>query len=160
MKKIGTIEGCAIYHGHDAEGREVIRFKAKMAICCDGMPKNVYQDPYWQKGTAYYNNGKYLNADKVPYVVVPPLIVSAVDPVVLGSECDVHNSLNEMSSDAICGEIGPEDKLGEGSCELARRVGLNPNPNYGGTEDKVITYIIYVGIPAVVDGVAYKLQPS
>jgi hypothetical protein len=65
-----------------------------------------------------------------------------------------------MSSDAICGEIGPEDKLGEASCELARRVGLNPNPNYGGTEDKVITYIIYVGIPAVVDGVAYKLQPS
>jgi hypothetical protein len=160
MKKIGTIEGCAIYYGEDAQFRKVIQFKAKMAICCDGMPKNVYGDPCWQRGTAYYNNGKYLNADKVPYIVVPPFIIESIDEIVLGSESQVFNTQNKDCTDAICGEVGPPDKLGEASCECARRIGLNPNPNYGGTDEKIIVYTIFVGEPAVVDGVKYKLQPS
>jgi hypothetical protein len=68
--------------------------------------------------------------------------------------------MNKIATDAICGEVGPDDKLGEGSCALAKAVGLNPNPNYGGTDDHIILYTIYVGEPAVVDGVKYKLQPS
>src|SRR4030095_16488399 len=114
MKKIGTIEGCPIYHGKDSKGREIIQFKAKMAICCDGMPKNTYGDPYWQSQTAYRGP---LNADKVPYIVVPPFIISAVDPVVLGSESQIENLENKDVSDAICGEVGPEAKLGDASCE-------------------------------------------
>lgn len=157
MKTIGTIEGCPIKHGFDKKGREVVQFVAKMAICCDGMPKNVYGDPYWQSQTAYVGP---LNADKVPYVVIPPFVIQAVDPVVLGSECEVENLKNKMVTDAICGEVGPETKLGEASCECARRVGLNPNPNYGGTEGKTIKYTIFVGEAAVVDGKKYKLQPS
>jgi hypothetical protein len=160
MKKIGTIEGCAIYHGHDKQGREIIRYKAKMAICCDGMKKNAYGDPCWQPKTAYQNGGKYLNPVTVRYIVVPPFIISAVDPVVLGSEAAVENTQNKTITDAITGEVGPDDKLGEASCACAQAVGLNPNPNYGGTEEHIIVYTIYVGEPAVVDGVKYTLQPS
>ena len=158
MKKIGQIEGCDIHHGINADGKEVIEFTAKFHVCCDGMPKNIYGDPCYQRGTAYYNGGKYLNADKVPYVVIPPFIRSAIETKVMGSECEVVNLENHMVSDAICGEIGPKDKLGEGSCELARRVGLNPNPNHGGTSKKIIKYVIFVGEAAVVDGIKYKLQ--
>jgi hypothetical protein len=160
MEKIGNIEGCDIYHGHDAKGREIVQYRAKMAVCCDGMKKNAYGDPCWQPKTAYQNGGKYLNPLKVRYVVVPPFIISCCDPVVLGSECDVQNVKNEMATDAICGEVGPDDKLGEGSCYLAQCVGLNPSPNHGGTDEHIIIYTIYVGEPAVVDGVKYKLQPS
>jgi hypothetical protein len=159
MKVLGEIEGCKIYYG-SKDGREIVQFKAKMAICCDGMPKNVYKDPYWQPETAYYNNGKFLNPVTVPYVVVPPFIIQSVDPVVLGSESEVENLKNKMVTDAICGEVGPDDKLGEASMNCARRVGLNPNPNYGGTDEKIIRYTIYIGEPAVVDGVKYKLQAS
>ena len=160
MKKIGQIEGVPIYHGHDEQGREIIRFIAKAAICCDGMPKNIYGDPHYQRGTAYYNNGKYLNADKVPYIVVPPFIVSAVDGVIMGTEAQAENTLNHMITDAITGEKGPPDKLGEMSCECARRVGLNPNPNHGGTTEKIIRYTIFIDEAAIVDGIKYKLQPS
>jgi hypothetical protein len=160
LTRIETIEGCAIYHGYDEKDREIIRYKAKFAVCCDGMKKNVYGDPCWQPQTAYQNGGKYLDPVKVRYVVVPPFIISAVDPVVLGSECDVYNTQNKMRTDAICGEVGPEEKLGEGSCKLAHDVGLNPSPNHGGTDEHIIVYTIYVGEPAVVDGHVYKLQPS
>jgi hypothetical protein len=124
------------------------------------MPRNTYGDPHWQRGTAYYNSGKYLNADRIPYVVIPPLVRSAIEATVIGSECEVENLENKMVTDAVCGEIGPKDKLGEGSCELARRVGLNPSPLFGGTQKRIIKYTIYVGINAVVDGMAYKLQRS
>ena len=160
MKKIGTIEKCDIWHGNDKNGREIIQYVAKMAICADGIPRNTYGDPHWQSKTAYRHGGKYLNADKVPYVVVPPSIIAAVEQVVLGSECEVENLSNKMVSDAICGEVGPQNKLGEGSMELARRLGLNPNPRHGGTEDHIIRYTIFVGESAVVDGTKYKLQSS
>jgi len=160
MKLIGKLENCAIYHGLNKAGKEVVQYIAKFAICADGMPKNVYGDPHWQSKTAYRHGGKYLNADKVPYVVVPPSIIAAVEQVVLGSECEVENLSNKMVSDAICGEVGPQNKLGEGSMELARRLGLNPNPLHGGTEDHIIRYTIFVGESAVVDGTKYKLQSS
>ena len=160
MKKIGTIEKCDIWHGNDKNGREIIQYVAKMAICADGIPRNTYGDPHWQSKTAYRHGGKYLNADKVPYVVVPPSIIAAVEQVVLGSECEVENLSNKTVTDAICGEVGPQNKLGEGSMELARRLGLNPNPLHGGTDDHIIRYTIFVGESAVVDGTKYKLQSS
>ena len=160
MTKIGEIEGCAIYHGHDKQNREIIQFKAKMAICCDGLKKNLYNDPCWQPQTAYYNGGKFLNPVKVRYVVVPPFIINAVEPIVLGSESSVFNTINNIETDAVCGDVGPDDKLGEASCACAQAVGLNPNPNYGGTDSHIIVYTIYVGEPALVDGIRYKLQPS
>lgn len=159
MKKIGTIEGCAIYHG-EKDGREIVTFTAKFAICTDGMPKNLYGDKHWQRGTAYYNNGKFLNADKVPYIVVPPFIIKAVDGCIMGTEASAYNTLNGNESDAITGEKGPEDKLGEGSIELARRLAINPHPNHGGTKNKVVVYTIFVDEAAIVDGIKYKLQRS
>jgi hypothetical protein len=160
MKKIGMIEGCPIYHGKDEKDREVVSFKAKMAVCCDGMRTNVYGDECWQPETAYQNGGKYLNAVKVRYVVVPPFIISAVAAIVLGSECEVYNTETKIRTDAIVGDVGPKNELGEGSCALAHAVGLSSNPNHGGTDKKIITYTIYVGQAAVVDGVKYKLQKS
>jgi hypothetical protein len=161
IKHIGTLEGCSIISTtNNAEGVLRVEFTAKMAVCCDGMPVNTYDDKYWQKGTAYYNNGKYLNADKVPYIVVPPLIIENVDPIVLGCMGLAINLTKGYVASAIVGEVGPGSKIGEGSCELCRRIGLDPNPNHGGTLAHIIHYILWPGIPAVIDGVTYQLQPS
>ena len=156
---IGTLEGCAIYA---VEKFAVLRVEwvANMTVCCDGMPENEYEDPCYQRETAYYNNGKFLNADKVPYIVVPPLIIEGVVPVVLGCQGLIVNLKNGMATPAICGEVGPDEKLGEASCEAAERVGLDRSPNNGGTDENCILYAIWPGIPAHVDGVTYKLQPS
>jgi hypothetical protein len=158
-QQIGTLEGCPIY-ALEKYGAVRIEWVAKMAVCCDGSPTNPDEDPHWAKGTAYYNGGKYLDPYNVPYIVVPPLIIEAVDPVVMGCQGTIVNLKNGLSTPAITGEIGPDDKLGEASCEAAGRVGLSASPINGGTDEKIILYAIWVGVAAIVDGVTYKLQPS
>lgn len=156
---IGTLEGCPIY-AVEKFGVLRVEWVAKMAVCCDGMPDNTYDDEYYQRGTAYYNNGKYLDADVVSYLVVPPLIIEGVTPVVMGCQGCIVNLKSGLSTPAICGEIGPDDKIGEASCEASERVGFSRNPNNGGTDEHIVLYAIWPGTAAVVDGITYKLQPS
>jgi Fungal chitosanase of glycosyl hydrolase group 75 len=156
---IGTLEGCPIY-AVSKFGVLRIEFVAKLAVCCDGSPTNPDEDKHWQAQTAYYNNGKYLDPYNVPYIVVPPLIIEGVDPVVLGCQGCIVNLKNGLSTPGICGEVGPDDKLGEASCEAAGRLGLSSSPNNGGTDEHIILYAIWPGQSAFVDGIQYKLQPS
>lgn len=156
---IGQLEGCPIY-AVEKFGVLRIEWVAKMAVCCDGSPTNPDNDPHWQKGTAYWNNGKFIDPYNVPYIVVPPLIIEGVDPVVLGCQGVIVNLKNGQSTPAGCFEIGPDDKLGEASCEAAGRVGLSSSPINGGTDEQIILYAIWPGIAAVIDGTTYKLQPS
>jgi hypothetical protein len=156
---IGTIEGCAIY-AVEKFGVLRVEWVAKMAVCCDGMPENTYDDPHWQAGTAYWNGGKFVNADLVPYIVVPPMIIESVVPVVKGCQGVIVNLKNGLSTPAGMFEVGPDDKLGEASCEGAGRVGLSRSPINGGTDEHTILYAIWPGIAAIVDNIHYKLQPS
>jgi hypothetical protein len=156
---IGTLEGCPIY-AVEKFGVLRVEWVAKLAVCCDGMADNTYNDPYYQRGTAYYNGGKYVDADVVPYIVVPPLIIEGVEPVVKGCQGCIVNLKNGLSTPAGVFEVGPDDKIGEASCEAAERVGLDRNPNHGGTDEKIILYAIWPGVAALVDGITYKLQPS
>lgn len=156
---IGTLEGCPIY-AVEKFGVLRIEWVAKMAVCCDGSPTNPEADKHWQAQTAYYNSGKFLNPYEVPYIVVPPMIIEGVAPVVLGCQGVIVNLKNGLSTPAICGEVGPDDKLGEASCEAAGRLGLSASPNSGGTDEHIILYAIWPGMAATVDGVEYKLQKS
>jgi hypothetical protein len=156
---VKTLEGCGIYKSYDY-GVCRVAWIAKMHVCCDGSGGNPYDDPYYQPQTAYYNEGKYLNPYKVPYIVVPPLIVSCVEAVVMGCMGFCCNFETGLTAQAITGDKGPSDEIGEASCAAVERVGLDPNPNHGGTEEKIIFYCIWPGIPAVVDGITYDLQSS
>jgi hypothetical protein len=157
--QIGTLEGCPIY-AVSKFGVLRIEWVAKMAVCNDGTKNNPEKDPHHQDQTAYWNGGKCLDPYEVPYIVVPPMIIEAVDPVVLGSQGIIANLKNGLSTPAICGEIGPDDKIGEASCEGARRLGLNPSPISGGTDEICIFYAVFPGQAALVDSIQYKLQPS
>jgi hypothetical protein len=156
---IGTLEGCGIFA---LTKYEVLRVEwlAKLAVCNDGSGGNPDNDPCHQAQTAYWNNGNFLNPYEVPYIVVPPLIIESVEPVVLGCQGLLINVKNGLSTPAICGEVGPDEKIGEASVEACRRIGLNPSPNSGGTDLHEIAYAIWPGIPAIVDGITYKLQAS
>jgi hypothetical protein len=152
---LGTLEGVPIYCVKDR-----VEWKANMTVCCDGSGGNPDNDPYFQSQTAYYNKGKYLNPYKVPYIVVPPLIINGVDPVVLGCQGEILNTKNGKSTLAVVGDVGPSSKIGEASVEAAKRVGLSGDPNMGGTDQNIIQYYIWPGKEAVVDGITYKLQAS
>jgi hypothetical protein len=156
---IGQLEGCKITEIHEF-GVIRIEWTANMTIDCDGMPVNTYNDPYWQSETSLKYHGQSINADKVPYIVVPPMIVKGTRPIVMGCQATVVNYRNGLCTPAVVADGGPSTKIGEASCECAGRVGLERNPNYGGTMEDIILYICWPGIPAKVDGVTYKLQAS
>lgn len=124
----------------------------------DGSGPNLHHDPFFQPDTTLHHNGQALNAEKVAFGVVPPDIINAVPGIVMGCKMTVEYRGHE--EDAVVGDQGPRSKLGEGSAELARRLGINDNPNNGGVDLPRCVYRIWPGVPAVVDGVTYQLQPA
>ena len=121
---------------------------------------NRHHDKYWQAETSLSHNRKPIDAESVPYIVVPPAIIQSVKPIVLGCLGLLRNIKTGQTTWAVVADIGPKTKLGELSCEAARRLGLSGNPNTGGTDQKIIKYTIWPGRPAMVNGVQYDLQPS
>lgn len=151
-KILKRIQGVDIYLCPDG----VIRFIGDFCIDSDGGP-NVDHDPCWQPDTTLHHNGRPINAQTVPYVVIPQGILDKVGPIGLGCQC--FATYRNKKVGAVLADLGPFTKQGEGSPELARRLGINPNSRTGGLEEEVVLYEIFIGVPAIVDGVAYKLQP-
>lgn len=149
------IGGVPIFTGYD--GHYVV-FISNLDVCNDGSgPK--HGDPHYQSQTAYYNGGKYLNADKDKYIVIPPQIRSGVPPAVMGCQARMTNLKTGRWSAAICGEIGPKDKTGEAAYCIAKELQPKITHNTGDTSC-IYLYELWPGIPAVVDGKHYKLEPT
>lgn len=158
MKRIlATIQGQDIHH-EISNGYETVEFTGDMDIDCDGTGGNPFHDPCFQPDTRYHFQGKALHAEKVPYMVVPPIVIKGTVGIVLGALCEV--TYRGKTALAVVGDSGPTRKVGEGSPRLAELLGINPNPNHGGTDDFAVHYKIHVGVPAVIDGVHYTLQPA
>lgn len=158
---IATIQGAEISRFTDeANGSEVVDFVADMDVDCDGTGGNPHHDPFFQPDTRLHHDGHALRAEAVPYVVVPPVVLQRTKGIVLGSLCECTNTKNGKVAQAVVGDSGPSRKIGEGSPRLCELLGLDPDPNHGGTSDFIIHYRIFVGKPAVIDGVTYELQPA
>jgi hypothetical protein len=116
-------------------------FTAGMAIDTDGSG-NHHGDQTAQNQTSLsYSNGQGLNADTTPYFVLPPEVMAAhhIKPGDLGLV-----SYHGKTVAAIFGDVGPSGKLGEGSTLLAKELGINSNPNSGGTGGGV-HYQVFAG---------------
>ena len=152
MRIIATIEGEPITEQDDLS----VTWRAKAAIDSDGTGPH-HGDKTAQDETTYKPD---LNADVDRYVVVPPAIRNGVKDVVIGCLAHVTNTRNGKHTAAVVGDVGPHKKLGEISCACASAIGLNPSPVSGGVDEHVIEYVIWPGIPAIVNSVNYKLQPA
>jgi hypothetical protein len=150
-----TIGKVKIYS--NAEG-SYICFKSDLDICNDGSGP-AHGDPHHQSETAYYNNGKFLNADKDKYIVVPPQVRSMVAPTVMGCQGRLTNTKTKVTHAAVTGEIGPDDITGEAAYCLAKKV--NPAVKHNsGDKSLIYFYELWPGVPATVDGKQYKLEPA
>jgi hypothetical protein len=155
-----TIDGVNIYVNDD---KSYVCFMSDLDICNDGSGPS-HGDPTYQSQTAYYNGGKFLNADKDKYIVIPPQIRKMVPGVVMGCQARLtdklsDDTLNPITSPAVTGEIGPDDKTGEAAYCLAKQI----NPKVGhnsGDKSRHYLYELWPGVPAVVDGKTYKLEPA
>lgn len=126
---------------------------------CDGSGQNPDHDPFFQPDTTLHHEGKAINPYVVPGMVVPLWLPRAVKGIVYGCLARVTHLVTMKSELAVVHDGGPRKKVGEGTPMLARRLGINPNPNIGGEDDPVILFECWPGVPAIVDGVAYQLQP-
>lgn len=99
-----------------------------------------------------------VDAEFFPYVVVPPIVRTGTRNKVLGSHGIAVNHRNGLSSDFVVADIGPAKKDGEGSPALCRAVGVNDDPLCGGLDTPDISYTIFVGVPAIINGFQFALQ--
>ena len=155
MRILANIEGENINLLDDGS----ITWTSKAAIDGDGSGTETPGDTF-QADTSLHQNGEPLNSQVDRYIVVPPVIVWAVEGVVMGCQAFVTNTKNGRSSEAVVGDIGPHRKLGEISSALAVALGIDPSPTTGGYEDHVVHYSIIPGRYAVVEGKQYSLQAS
>ncbi|MFH8515589.1 glycoside hydrolase family 75 protein [Streptomyces gelaticus] len=122
-------------------------WKADMDIDCDGeitAACNEDTDPWFQNGTAFTTSaGKPLNAEKLPYVVVPSTssIWNYADAGIKGGGV-VAVIYNNKVEYAVVGDTGPNKIIGEASYATAKALGIDPDPETGGAESGV-TYILF-----------------
>jgi len=149
------IGGVPIFSGYDGG---YVCFISNLDVCNDGCGPD-HDDPSYQSQTAYYNGGKFLNADVDKYIVVPPQIRAMVPLKVMGCQGRMTNLSTGKWSQAVTGEIGPDDKTGEAAYCLAKE--LNPKITHNTGDSKLIyLYELWPGTPALVGSKTYKLEPA
>lgn len=80
--------------------------------------------------------------------------------MVLGCKATVEDTkTGKILKAAEVLEFGPRAKLGEASIACAEFLGVPSSPKHGGTSEKRFIYTFFPGIPAVIKGVTYQLQP-
>lgn len=120
-----------------------VYFRAGMAIDADGSPRATQIDPTGQSRTSLrYKGGASVNAEQTNYFVLP-LERYQQYGVRLGDIAAVR--YGDQVRFAVFADVGPRQKLGEGSMALAASLGVNPNPRTGGTHKPVVEYIVFPG---------------
>lgn len=125
-------------------------------VICDekGMPV-VFAGGVIASKTSYRFPGRdprdpaaYVDSETVPYIVVPPIVRTDTKGKVLGCKCCVTHKATGRAVLGVVADIGPRNKVGEVSIEMARRLGLPHSPRIGGTSAPVILYELWPGVPA------------
>jgi hypothetical protein len=155
LEELITIDdGVVIYTTPDGK---YICFVSNLDVCTDGTGEH-YDDQSPQNETAYYNGGKFLNADKDHYIVIPPQVRAMVAPIVMGCQARLTRLDNMVGHAAVTGEIGPDEKTGEAAICLAQFVNPDVSANAGDSR-KIYFYELWPGKPAKVGTKTYKLEP-
>ncbi|HEY9676834.1 MAG TPA: glycoside hydrolase family 75 protein [Drouetiella sp.] len=119
-----------------------VYLRSGMTVDADGSPRARQIDPDGQANTSMrYANNKSLNAEVVPYMVLPAGKYQQ-HGIKLGDMVLVRNTDTGKMAVAVFGDVGPGRKSGEGSMALAAEIGLNPSPTRGGTTRPTIEYLV------------------
>jgi hypothetical protein len=114
-----------------------------------------YQRPEFPKN----NPRRYLDSEKIPFIVVEDYIRRRAKGIVLGCRARVTNLRNGQSVDCVVGDMGPLKKIGELSIACAAAIGIPSNPRNGGTDDAILRYELWPDVPARIGNEAYNLIP-
>lgn len=105
---------------------------------------------YYVSATALADHSKavndparYVDASKIPFIVLPGGMARQIGARP-GDFAVVFNERNGKSSFAIYGDVGPADRIGEGSVALAENLGIHSDARNGGAHRGVI-YLVFPG---------------
>jgi hypothetical protein len=145
------MDAAALRAGHPVgklvKTEDGLYMRAKFDVDADGHPNVKKIDPkHGNPNTTlrYAEGNGSVNADAVPYVVLPKGQFKE-HGVKVGDLAIVRNKENGALTVAVFGDVGPRHKRGEGSMALARELGLNPSPTHGGTQSRNIEYLAIPG---------------
>jgi len=122
----------------------------------DPMPgAYVSATSYKHRGFSRFDPRAYVDANAVPYFVVPSHWRALIGPVVLGCRGEIYDTETGTVLPAGVLDFGPKNHLGEASIACARFFGVNPSPKNGGTDKARFVYTLWPGeaFPG------YELQP-
>ena len=86
---------------------------------------------------------RYVDASKIPFVVLPGGMARQLGARP-GDFALAFNQRNGKSSFAIFGDLGPSDRIGEGSIALAENLGIRSDARNGGAR-RGILYLLFSG---------------
>jgi glycosyl hydrolase group 75 (putative chitosanase) len=131
-------------------------WKADMDVDCDGVASSVCNsstDPWYQGQTSFTTStGRYFTASTTHYYVIP-LPSSRFSYTSAGIKPGTVAAViyNNKIVYAVFADEGPNNIIGEASYATARDLGIDPNPETGGT-DSGVTYIVFKGnVPSPVE---------
>ncbi|MET4924760.1 glycoside hydrolase family 75 protein [Streptomyces sp. PSRA5] len=122
-------------------------WKADLDIDCDGQVTarcNKQTDPWFHGDTAFHqSDGKPLNAEKLPYIVVPaPSEVWNYTSSGIRGGGVAAVLYKDRVEYAVVGDTGPVGLVGEASYAAAHSLGIDPDPARGGVPSGV-TYLLF-----------------
>ncbi|GLF98002.1 glycoside hydrolase family 75 protein [Streptomyces yaizuensis] len=128
---------------------DAVFWKADLDVDCDGQPTarcNTRTDPYFLPHTAFrQSDGRPLNAETLPFVVVPaPSGLWRFPEWGIGGGSVVAVVHGDTVRYGVVGDTGPAGIIGEASHAMAVELGIDPDPRTGGVTSGV-TYIVFKG---------------
>jgi hypothetical protein len=83
---------------------------------------------------------RYVDSEKINYVSIASDLVKKYG-IAMGDLAAVYYRNTNTLCSAVCADVGPRTKYGEGSIALASQLGMNTSPKHGGCDDNVVTII-------------------
>jgi hypothetical protein len=150
--------------GIDAAGNVVFTqaWGPNCVICDANLQPKVFAGGLIASKTKYIYPGQlpndpaaYVDAETVPYIVVPPLIISTTKGAVIG--CKAIATWNGNSVPCVVADKGPANSIGELSIAAARALQFtNTSPRNGGVDTSTVSYELWPGQAAA----GFVLQPE
>ena len=92
---------------------------------------------------------RYVDSEKVAYIVIPGCLAKNCKGVVLGCLATVRDPRSGARVPGVVADTGPNNHLGEVSIMMASKVGVsNLSPINGGSDQRIFQYTVYPGQPA------------
>lgn len=116
---------------------------------------------YQRKDKTVCDPARYLDAETVPYIAVPPQIIECVPQIVIGSRviCRYKDRRNQWhQAMGIVGDEGGRKRIGEISVAMAVALGIPSDPKTGGVNNGVY-FEIHAGVQTTLNGELFELQP-